>query len=108
MLNEWKGIVNPSSRKRIDKSIVGKLINAKVNFGMGGPIKATTKIQKFTNKLADELYKQVTRKSQRRRVNVNGIDEIWAADLIEMKTFSKGNNGIKYLLTVIETFSKSV
>ena len=42
------------------------------------------------------------------RVNVNGIDEMWAADLIDMQAFSKDNNGIKYLLTVIEIFSEFV
>ena len=42
------------------------------------------------------------------RVNVNGVDEIWAADLRDMPTFSKDNNGIKYLLTVIDVFSKFV
>ena len=40
MLVELNGIVNPTLRERIDKSIVGKLINAKVNFGLGAPIKA--------------------------------------------------------------------
>ena len=39
MLGELSGIVNPTLRKRIDKSIVGKLIKAKVNFGLGRPIK---------------------------------------------------------------------
>ena len=62
----------------------------------------------MTDDLADELYKPVTRKDQRRRVNVNGVDEIWAADLIDMQAFSKDNNGIKYLLTVIDIFSKFV
>ena len=47
------------------------------------------KFFKFTDDLADELYKPVTRKFQRRRVNVNGVDEIWAADLIDMQAFSK-------------------
>ena len=32
MLDELSGIVNPTLRKRIDKAIVGKLINTKVNF----------------------------------------------------------------------------
>ena len=59
---------------------------------------------KCTNKLAVQLYKPVTRKFQRRRVNVNSIDEIWAADLKDMQAFSKDNNGIKYLLTVIDIF----
>ena len=31
--------MNPTLRVRIDKAIVGKLINAKVNFGLGAPIK---------------------------------------------------------------------
>ena len=39
---------------------------------------------------------------------MNSIDEIWAADLIDMQAFSKDNNGIKYLLTVIDIFSKFV
>ena len=43
------GIVNPTLRERTDKSIVGKLIKAKVNLGLGHPIK---KKLKFTNELA--------------------------------------------------------
>ena len=39
---------------------------------------------------------------------MNGIDEICAADLIGMQAFSKDNNEIKYLLTVIDIFSKFV
>ena len=39
MLGELSGIVNPTLRERIVKSIVGKLIKAKVNFGLGHPIK---------------------------------------------------------------------
>ena len=39
---------------------------------------------------------------------MNAIDEIWAADLIDVQAFSKDNNGIKYLLTVIDVFSKFV
>ena len=40
MLDELNGIVNPTLREIIDKSIDEKLINAKVNFGLGAPIKA--------------------------------------------------------------------
>ena len=46
MLNELDGIIKPTLRKKIDKSIVGKLIKAKVHFGLGHPVK---KILKFTN-----------------------------------------------------------
>ena len=38
MLGELNGIVNPTLRERINKAIVGKLIKAKVNFGLGAPI----------------------------------------------------------------------
>jgi len=37
---------------------------------------------------------------------VNGIDKIWAADLVDMQAFSKFNRGVKYLLTLIDVFSK--
>ena len=84
MLGVLSGIVNPTLRERIDKAIVGKLINAKANFGLGHPIK---KNFKFTNELAEQLHKPVSKKFVRRRVNVNGIDEIWAADLIDIQTF---------------------
>lgn len=35
-----------------------------------------------------------------------GIDNIWSADLVDMQSFSKYNDGIKYLMTVIDVFSK--
>ena len=44
MLRELSGIVNPTIRERIDKSIVGKVIKAKVNFGLGHSIKFFLKI----------------------------------------------------------------
>ena len=46
------------------------------------------------------------RKFTRRRVIVNHIDEIWASDLVEMQQFSRWNKGYKYLLMVIDVFSK--
>ena len=106
MLDELSGIVNLALRERIHKAIVGKLINTKVKFGLGAPIKAQKDL-KCTDELAEKLYKPVTRKFQR-RVNMNGIDEIWAADLIDMQAFSNDYNGIKYFLTVIDIFSKFV
>ena len=74
---------------------------------MGSPIKAKKNL-KCTGELAESLYKPVTRKFQRMRSNGNGIDEIWAADLVDMQVFSKDNNGIKYVLTVIDILSKFV
>ena len=55
---------------------------------------------------AEELHKPVIRKFKKRRVLVDGIDKIWAADLVDMSTYSKQNKGYKYLLAVIDVFSK--
>ena len=54
MLGELNGIVNPTLMERIDKSIVGKLIKAKVNFWLGHPIKKNLNLlmsllRNFTN-----------------------------------------------------------
>ena len=56
--------------------------------------------------LAEELHKPIKRKFKKRRVLVNGIDKIWAADLVDTQAFSKFNSGVKYLLAVIDVFSK--
>ena len=94
MLKELKGIYNPTLLERLDKSIVSKLIGTKVRW-------------EFKKKsLAEELHKPVRRKFKRRIVLVNGIDKIWAADLVDMQAFSKFNRGVKYLLVVIDIFSK--
>ena len=62
--------------------------------------------QNWLQNLANELHKPIRRSFIRRRVYANGIDEIWAADLVEMGKFFKWNNGVRYLLMVINVFSK--
>ena len=34
------------------------------------------------------------------------VDEIWGADLVEMQEWSKQNNGYRYMLNIIDVFSK--
>ena len=60
----------------------------------------------WSQQLAEDLHKPITRNFRKRRVISKGIDKIWAADLVEMQKFSKWNKGMKYLLTVIDVFSK--
>ena len=60
----------------------------------------------WSQQSAEELHKPITRKFLKRTVISNSIDEIWAADLVEMQKFSKWNKGIKYLLMAIDVFSK--
>ena len=60
----------------------------------------------WSQQLAEELHKPITRIFKKRRVISYGIDEIRAADLVEMQKLSKWNKGFKYLLMVIDIFSK--
>ena len=56
--------------------------------------------------LANELHKPIIRKFKTRKVIVNHINDIWSADLVEMQKLSKWNKGFKYILTIIDVFSK--
>ena len=98
MLKELEGIYKPTIREKMERDLVSTLIGTKARFGMG--------VKKKVPTLAEELHKPVRKKFEKRRVLVNGIDKIWAADLVDMQAFSKFNRGIKYLLAVIDVFSK--
>ena len=56
--------------------------------------------------LSKELHKPKRVNFERRRVISNHIDHIWGIDLITMLKYSKQNNNYKYILTVIDFFSK--
>jgi hypothetical protein len=56
--------------------------------------------------LADELHHRVIKSFPKRRVYVNSIDQTWAVDLIDIQQYSKQNKHYKYLLAVIDIFSK--
>ena len=62
--------------------------------------------ENWQKELADELHKPLKRNFTRRRVIANHIDEIWCSDLVEMQQFSKWNKGYRYLLMVLDVFSK--
>ena len=50
----------------------------------------------------------MAKKFQKKKVYVKGIDEIFAADLVDMQAILEFKNGVKYLLTVIDVFSRYV
>ncbi|XP_052814229.1 uncharacterized protein LOC128241339 [Mya arenaria] len=54
------------------------------------------------------LHKPVRRRFQRNHVISAGKDDVWMADLIDMVKFEKWNDAYKYILLVIDTFSKYV
>ena len=56
--------------------------------------------------LAEELHKPIIRKFKKRKVYSSFKDNIWGADFADMQLISKYNKGIRYLLCVIDLFSK--
>ena len=55
---------------------------------------------------AYSLHKPARRRFTRNHTYVAGIDALWQADLADMQSIAKQNGGIRYLLTVIDVFSK--
>ena len=106
MLKEMKDIYNPTLRERMERGLVSTLIGTKKRFGWGVTTGTGYIKKKNFSVLAEELHKPVKRKFKKRRVMVNGIDKIWAADLADMKAFEDYNDGYTFLLLVIDIFSK--
>ena len=58
--------------------------------------------------IAQELHKTVIKNFQRRKIYARFKCDIWAADLAETKSLSSNNRSVKYLLCVIDVFTKYV
>jgi hypothetical protein len=56
--------------------------------------------------IANELHKPIRKNYTRRIVNVYEKNDLWQADLVEMLPYSKQNKGYKYILCVIDCFTK--
>lgn len=56
--------------------------------------------------LVNELHRQARKNFLRRKTVMIGIDDTLQADLVEMIPYAEENNGMKYILTVINIFSK--
>lgn len=52
------------------------------------------------------LHKPARKSFKENKVIVTGIDDTWQADLIDMSKLSKYNKGVKFIITVIDIFSK--
>ena len=59
-----------------------------------------------TQELAEELRKQIIRKLKKKTVYSGFKDNIWGANLADMQLLSKFNKGFRFLLCVIDFFSK--
>ncbi|CAK1582677.1 unnamed protein product [Parnassius mnemosyne] len=52
------------------------------------------------------LHKPIRKKFPRNRYILSNINELWQADLSDMRTYSQHNDGFKYILCIIDVFSK--
>ena len=81
--------------KFLDKKCAGSGVNMHAN-------KSAFNIEK----LAEEFHKPFIKKSQKRTVYSGFNDNIWGPDLADMQLISKFNKGFRFLLSVIDIFSK--
>ena len=52
------------------------------------------------------LYRPIRHRFRCRKIFTKGIDDLWQADLVDMQSLSSYIDGVKYLLTCIDTFAK--
>ena len=71
-----------------------------------GAKQVNTKLTPQNQQLAEELHKTIIRKFEKRKVHAAFKDNIWGADLADMQLSNKCNKGIRFLLCVIDIFSK--
>ena len=92
-------------------SMVYKFFDSKVaspdkkSVGSGAKC-VNTKITPQNEQLAEELHKPISRKFKKRKVYSTFKDKIWGVDSADMQLLSKYNKGIRFLLCVIDIFSK--
>ena len=56
--------------------------------------------------LSEELHKPVIKKLKKRKIYARWKENFWAADLAEMRSLSSKNKNVKYLLCLIDVFTK--
>ena len=69
----------------------------------------TTLTNKFlcqNRQLTEEFHKPIIRKFKKRKVHSTFKGNVWGADLADIQSISRYNKGIRFLLFVIDIFSK--
>jgi hypothetical protein len=56
--------------------------------------------------IVNEIHRTARKNFPRRSVVLKGIDDLWQADLADLQNFQNVNKGFKYILVVIDAFSK--
>ena len=96
MLAELNALTPRGRREKVDRQLVRGIIGLKHRLGMGV----------WSSQLVDELHKPARKRFQKRSVYAKQVDDISTADLVNMSLYSRSNSCYKYLLTVVDVFSK--
>jgi len=84
-------------------SAVDNLIRAvKPNFSRGEVVRWLESRDAYT------LHRSLRRKFPRLHYSVTNIDDVWEADLIELRNLKSYNDGYSYLLVIIDVLSKYI
>ena len=60
----------------------------------------------WKKQLARELLKPAPKKIARRPVSTPHVDAIWTGDLADIKKYSKVNEDYKYIIVIVDVFSR--
>ena len=87
-------------------SMVYKFFDSKVASPDKKSVGSGAKLTPQNEQLAEELHKPIIRKFKKRKVYSAFKANIWGVDLADIQLLSKYNRGIRFLLCVIDIFSK--
>lgn len=59
-------------------------------------------------RIVNELYRPARKNFKRRRTIIRGLDDLWQIDLAEYQQYARINSGYRFILVVIDCFSKYV
>lgn len=66
------------------------------------------KISDAKKQIVEEIFKPARKHFKRRKTVILGFDDIWQSDLADLKAYSRDNRNHKFILFVIDCFSKYV
>lgn len=109
-MKKIKNIEKTELKKRLLKDDKRKMSDKKANNKQ--PSRKTDKAKNQHSlerrQLVNELHAPARKNFPRRHVIVRGYDDLWQADIVEMRPYARVNKGYNYILTVIDVLSKYV
>jgi hypothetical protein len=64
------------------------------------------KDKEYLEQISEEVHKGFKKKYPRKRVTAQYLDEIWSMDLVDMSEWSSMNDGNKFMLNIVDVFSR--